>query len=177
MSFNSAFDSTRKRVVPYTLDDCTDGNHIACQKGGTMGLFQGLAGNLSESSTEELTQKYGQYLVEDEQIEIGFKLIRDAMLITNKRIIDLDHQGATGKKVRIRSIGLDTICGVSAETAGGGADDSELEITYIKTPYMRANEIELETRKFEFPKKFDIAALYVKFEKIAQDNVAKLNNY
>ena len=140
-----------------------------------MGILQGLANNLGEQSTDELKKKYGQYLVPDEEIEIGFKLIRDAMLITDKRIIDLDHQGATGKKVRVKSIGLDMIIGVTAETAGFGADDSELEITYITSPNKRANVIETETRKFEFPKKFDLAPLYVRFEKMAQDNVEAIN--
>lgn len=140
-----------------------------------MGLFSGLAGNLSEVSVEELQKDYGQFLVEGETIETGFKTLRDVLLFTDRRIIDFDKQGATGKKMRVESVHLDTIFEVSCETAGAGIDDSEIEITYIRSPYKKAKQIDTGTKKFEFPKKFDIAPLYTKLEAIAQKNVEVLN--
>ncbi|GKX29369.1 hypothetical protein SH1V18_18490 [Vallitalea longa] len=140
-----------------------------------MGLFQGLAGNLSEISNDELEKKYGAYLVEGEKIEIGYKLIRDVIIFTNIRILDFDSQGATGKKVRVESIHLNAICHVTAETAGFGLDDSEITISYITSPYFRANSITMSSKKFEFPKKYDTSSLYRKLETISINNIHKIN--
>lgn len=81
-------------------------------------ILSGLLGNYSEISTEELTQKYGIYLMEDEEINTGFRLVRDTFIITNERIIIFDHQGVTGRKTRVMSIDLDSIYDVTMETAG-----------------------------------------------------------
>ena len=51
-----------------------------------MGLLQGLFGNYSEVSVEELQKKFGAYLMEGEVIENGFKLVRDTLIFTNLRI-------------------------------------------------------------------------------------------
>ena len=91
-------------------------------------VASGLMGNLSEMSPEALTQEYGMYLMDGETIITGFKLVRDVIIVTDKRIIDFDKQGATGAKMRVDSINLSSIFHVSAETAGFGADDSEINI-------------------------------------------------
>ena len=64
-------------------------------------LIQGLAGNFSEQSKEALTKEFGQYLLENEEIQSGYKLIRDSIIFTNIRIIFTDKQGATGRKMSI----------------------------------------------------------------------------
>lgn len=140
-----------------------------------MALFQGMLNNLKEVSTEQLEKDYGQYLTDGETIYTGFKLVRDTLIITDIRIIDFDKQGATGKKMRVESIYLDSIVRVSCETAGFGFDDSELEITYVISPYRKAHSIQMVSKKYEFPKKFDVASLYVQLEKIAYDNLQILN--
>lgn len=72
---------------------------------GIMGkLASGFAGNLSEVSPESLMQEFGMYLMDGETITTGFKLIRDVVIVTNRRIIDFDKQGATGTKMRVDSI-------------------------------------------------------------------------
>ena len=81
-------------------------------------VASGLMGNLSEVSPEALTQEYGMYLMDGETITTGFKLVRDVVIVTDKRIIDFDKQGATGAKMRVDSINLSQIYHVSAETAG-----------------------------------------------------------
>ena len=141
-----------------------------------MGLLQGLMGNLSEVPKEELERDYSQYLLEGETISVGFRLVRDMLIITNLRIIDFDKQGATGRKMHVSSIYLDSICEVSCETAGFGLDDSEIYITYIKSPYRKAHSISIETKKYEFPKKFDFRPIYVQLESAAHENVRKLNS-
>ena len=82
---------------------------------GIMGkLASGFAGNLSEVSPESLMQEFGMYLMDGETITTGFKLIRDVVIVTNRRIIDFDKQGATGTKMRVDSINLSCIFHVSA---------------------------------------------------------------
>ena len=76
-------------------------------------LAQGLMGNLTEVSPEKLTGEYGCYLMDGESIQSGYILVRDAVLFTNKRIIYVDKQGATGQKTRINTIYLDSIINVS----------------------------------------------------------------
>lgn len=51
-----------------------------------MGLFSALLGNAGVESQEKLINNYGQLLTEDEEIELGFKLIRDTFIFTTKRL-------------------------------------------------------------------------------------------
>ena len=62
-----------------------------------MGLIDALMGNANEVSAETLHKDYGKLLLEDEQIEMGFKLIRDVYIFTNKRLILVDA-GADGQE-------------------------------------------------------------------------------
>ncbi len=50
-------------------------------------LFGGLLGNYSEVTIPELKNQYGPYLMPEDQIRTGFKLIRDAFIITDERLI------------------------------------------------------------------------------------------
>lgn len=138
-------------------------------------LAQGILGNMSEISADALEKEFGAYLMEGESIQTGFKLVRDAMVITDKRILEFDKQGATGQKMRVNSIYLNSIFNVTAETAGFGLDDSELEIFYISTPYMKAHGIQYASKKFEFPKKYNIQGLYKMLQELAYANYQNLN--
>ena len=139
-------------------------------------IMQGLMGNLSEVTPEKLMQDYGMYLMEGETIHTGFVLVRDTVIFTDQRIIDFDKQGATGQKSRVSSIYLDSIINVSAETAGFGLDDSELNIEFISSPYFRANGgVSVSSRKFEFPKKYQIQSLYKWLQEIAYTNHLNIN--
>ena len=139
-------------------------------------LMQGILGNMSEVSAESLQKEYGDYLMEGETIQTGFKLVRDAMIITDRRILEFDKQGATGQKMRVNSIYMDSIFNVTAETAGFGMDDSELTIFYIATPYMKAHGVDYASKKFEFPKKYNIQGLYKMLQEVAYSNFVKLNS-
>lgn len=138
-------------------------------------FMQGLAGNMSEVSKVELEKEYGNYLFDEETIEMGYKLIRDAIVFTNERIIFVDKQGATGKKTSFKSIYLSHIVDVEMETAGTGFDDSEITITYLRNVMRRTRNELLETRKFEFPKKTDILPLYKFFGNLALRNRREIN--
>ena len=131
--------------------------------------------HLSEQTAEKLQKEFADYLMPGETVGMGFKLVRDALLITDKRIVILDKQGATGVKVKVESIFLQSIVGVTLETAGFGMDENELELTYIASPFYRSNHPLLTVKKFEFQKKFNIQSLYVKLEEIAYGNCLKIN--
>lgn len=139
-------------------------------------VIQGILGNLSEISPEELTREYGAYLMEGETIQTGFKLVRDAVILTDRRLLTFDKQGATGQKMRVDSIYLSSIYHVTAETAGFGLDDSELEIDYIVSPYLKSHGVEFSRKKFEFPKKYNIQGLYKMLQELAYENYTKLNS-
>lgn len=93
-----------------------------------MGIFSALIGNAGTVSQEELKNKYGKLLIENEEIELGFKLIRDTFIFTTKRLILIDVQGLTGSKVEYKSITYKSISRFSIETAGTFDLDAELKI-------------------------------------------------
>ncbi len=93
-----------------------------------MGLINKLMGNASEVSTEKLNEKYARLLVEGEQVELGFKLLRDTFMFTNRRLILIDVQGLTGSKVEYKSLPYKNISRFSLETAGTFDLDAELKI-------------------------------------------------
>ena len=88
----------------------------------------------------------------------------------------MDKQGATGAKARYRTIHLDSIVDVEAETAGAVGDDSEINITYLKDVYQRKTGSEtLDTVTLEFPKRFDIAPIYRQLGQLAMQNRQRIN--
>ncbi|WP_282121877.1 PH domain-containing protein [Algibacter mikhailovii] len=93
-----------------------------------MGLLNKLIGNASEVSSEKLNKKYGRLLIEHENIELGFKLVRDTFIFTNKRLILIDVQGLTGSKVEYKSLPYKNISRFSLETAGTFDLEAELKI-------------------------------------------------
>lgn len=93
-----------------------------------MGLFSAMLGNAGAADPEELVKKYSQLLIEGENIELGFKLIRDVFLFTNKRLLLVEVQGLTGSKVEYKSILYKSISRFSVETPGTFDLDAELKI-------------------------------------------------
>ena len=93
-----------------------------------MGLFSALLGNAGAVSQDELATRFGQLLTDGEEIELGFKLIRDTFIFTNKRLILVDVQGLTGSKTEYKSITYSSISRFSIETAGTFDLDAELKI-------------------------------------------------
>jgi hypothetical protein len=93
-----------------------------------MGLFSAILGNAGAVSQEELMKKFGQLLIENEEIELGFKLIRDTFIFTSKRLILVDVQGLTGSKTEYKSISYNSISRFSVETSGTFDLEAELKI-------------------------------------------------
>ncbi|WP_426450182.1 PH domain-containing protein [Paenibacillus sp. S-38] len=93
-----------------------------------MGLFDGLMGNASEVPAGEAQQEFGALLTREERVEKAYKLIRDIFLFTNKRLILVDKQGVTGRKIEYLSVPYRSITRFSIETAGTFDLDAELKI-------------------------------------------------
>ena len=93
-----------------------------------MGLLDGLLGNASEVEPAKMQQEFGQVLADGEQIEKAYVVIRDAMLFTNRRLILVDKQGLTARKVEYHSLPYRAISHFSVETAGHFDLDAELKI-------------------------------------------------
>ncbi|MCA8996601.1 MAG: PH domain-containing protein [Planctomycetaceae bacterium] len=93
-----------------------------------MGLFSGILGNASEVSSEKMDQLFEEILVPGEIIEKGYQLVRDMMVFTNKRLILVDKQGVTGRKVELLTVPYSKITKFSKESAGHFDLDAELKI-------------------------------------------------
>lgn len=99
-----------------------------------MGLFSAIIGNAGAVSQDELIKKFGQLLTDNEEIELGFKLVRDTFIFTSKRLILVDVQGITGSKIEYKSITYKSISRFSIETAGTFDLDAELKIWVSSEP-------------------------------------------
>lgn len=93
-----------------------------------MGIFDGMMGNASEIGASEAEKEISELLTATEKVEHAYKLIRDLVVFTNKRLILIDKQGMTGKKVGYHSIPYKSITHFSIETAGTFDLDAELKI-------------------------------------------------
>ncbi|WP_315115186.1 PH domain-containing protein [uncultured Clostridium sp.] len=93
-----------------------------------MGIFDGLMGNASEVTIENVEKEYSRILSPSERVEKAYRLIRDMFIFTNKRLIIVDKQGVTGKKTEYHSIPYRAITHFSIETAGHFDLDAELKI-------------------------------------------------
>ncbi len=107
-----------------------------------MGILNKILGNASEVSAEKLNEKYGRLLTNDEIIELGFQLLRDTFMFTNKRLILIDVQGLRGSKIEYKSLPYKSISRFSLETAGTFDLDAELKI------WISSEEVPSVSKKF-----------------------------
>jgi hypothetical protein len=93
-----------------------------------MGLLDGFMGNVSEVEAEAVEKELEMIVTDNEKVEKAYKLIRDLLVFTNLRMILIDKQGMTGKKVEYHSVPYKSITHFSVETAGTFDLDAELKI-------------------------------------------------
>lgn len=89
-----------------------------------MGLFD----NAHRISDEKAIKDYGHILGEGETVGAAYKLVRDMIILTDRRLVFVDVQGVTGKKIEIRSIPYRHITQFTVETAGHFELDADLKI-------------------------------------------------
>ncbi len=93
-----------------------------------MGLFSGLMGNASQMDNDKVEQELENILLTNEQVEMAFCLVRDLIVFTEYRLILVDKQGMSGKKVSYKSIPYRSISRFTVETSGHFDLDAELKI-------------------------------------------------
>ncbi|MCH4293057.1 PH domain-containing protein [Shewanella sp. 3B26] len=93
-----------------------------------MGFLNALMGNASEVDLSELTAELSPIMGDNEELQLAYKIVRDMFVFTNKRLILIDKQGMTGKKVSYHSIPYKAIVHFEVETAGTFDMDAELKL-------------------------------------------------
>lgn len=93
-----------------------------------MGILSNILGNAGVVDSAKLTDEYGDLLIENESIEVGFNIFRDKFIFTNKRLIIVDVQGITGSKIEYLTVPYSKITKYSIETSGSFDLDAELKI-------------------------------------------------
>jgi hypothetical protein len=93
-----------------------------------MGLFSGLLGNAGQIDLVEIEEEFSKILLPDEQLQQAYKVIRDLIVFTDRRLILVDKQGLTGSKKQFMSMPYRSIVRFSAETKGHFDLESDLHI-------------------------------------------------
>lgn len=93
-----------------------------------MGLFSGLLGHASDIDLAQVEGELKPILAEGEQLELGFQIVRDQMIFTDRRIILIDKQGMTGRKRQYVSIPYKSITMFSVENSGSFDMESEMKV-------------------------------------------------
>ena len=92
-----------------------------------MGFLDGSLGNASEIDVSKVGDDFAQVLASGERVEKAYQLVRDLFVFTNKRLILVDKQGLTGKKIEYLSLPYKNIAHFSIETVGHLDLDAELK--------------------------------------------------
>jgi hypothetical protein len=93
-----------------------------------------LFGNAHTVDAGTAQQDYGRLLGQGEQVHAAYQLIRDTLLFTDRRLILIDKQGLTGKKVEYHSLPYRSISHFAVETAGHFDLDAELKLWISSDP-------------------------------------------
>lgn len=104
---------------------------------------------LKPINSDEGQKFVSDLLIEEEKVYFAFSSMRDKLVFTNKRIISLNVQGVTGKKVDYTSLSYSKIQAFSIESSGTFDLDSELDVTISG----------LGTIRFELSSQTDIRGL------------------
>ncbi|QZT30041.1 PH domain-containing protein [Streptococcus suis] len=111
-----------------------------------MGLFSGLMGNASQMNNDKVEQELADILLDAEQVAMAFSLVRDLIVFTEYRLILVDKQGMTGKKVSYKSIPYRSISRFTVETSGHFDLDAELKI-WISSAVEPAETLQFKSDK------------------------------
>jgi len=93
-----------------------------------MGLLDAIMGNASEVDVAEVASELSPVLADNESVIQAYKMVRDLYVFTNKRLISIDKQGVTGRKIDYLSVPYKSITTFNVQTAGRFDMDCELSI-------------------------------------------------
>mmetsp|Transcript_5110 Transcript_5110/g.12290 ORF Transcript_5110/g.12290 Transcript_5110/m.12290 type:complete len:849 (-) Transcript_5110:132-2678(-) len=117
----------------------------------TPGALEGLINWMGDDGhaldAHTLNAQLGQagLLIEGEAVAMGFKAGRDTFVLTSKRVLVIDVQGFTGKRIAYESTPYSSIRAFSVESAGTFDRDAEIKI-YTRNTWTRS-EIAQDLRK------------------------------
>ncbi len=96
--------------------------------------MQGLLGHAGEADIEAVKKEWGALLSPGEEIKRAYTLVRDKIIMTQKRIIFINVKGLTGKQIEIFSAPYRSLIGYSIQTAGVLDLSAELFIYVASRP-------------------------------------------
>jgi Bacterial PH domain len=99
-----------------------------------MSILARLLGHAGAMSPAKAQEDYGRLLFDGEAVDAAFRLVRDAILFTNRRLILIDKQGMTGRKIEYLSIPYRSIARFSVESSGHFDLEAELKIWVSGAP-------------------------------------------
>ena len=103
-------------------------------------------GNATQHNNKSVEKELAGVLLPNENVDLAFKLVRDLIVFTDKRLIIVDKQGVTGKKVEYKSIPYRSISRFSVETSGHFDLDAELKI-WISSAELPAESLQFRKDK------------------------------
>lgn len=86
--------------------------------------------NLREISVEKIRPEVTTFLTSEEEIIQAFQTVRDQVIFTSKRVLAVNVQGLTGKKISYFSYPYSKVQYFGVETAGVLDIDSELILAF-----------------------------------------------
>jgi hypothetical protein len=93
-----------------------------------MSFFNAILGNAAKVSAAEAQAEFQRILCQEERVQHAYKLIRDFFVFTDRRLILVDKQGITGRKIDYHTVPYKSIIHFSVETAGHFDLDAEMKI-------------------------------------------------
>jgi hypothetical protein len=126
-----------------------------------MTMLQNVFGNSTEVSSEQIMPLIDGLILENEQVVTAYKLWRDAIVFTSERLILIDVQGMSGRKISFESIPFSAIKKFKMENADTFDFDAEITLT------LQGSEI----IPLKFAKGTDLKPVYLLLSKyILRDN-------
>ncbi len=93
-----------------------------------MALLDTLLGHAGETPIERIAEEFAPLLAPGETLARAFVLVRDLMVFTDRRVLLVNKQGVTGRKVEYLSIPYRSITMFALETAGHFDLEAELRL-------------------------------------------------
>jgi hypothetical protein len=93
-----------------------------------LGILDAMSGRNQAVNSSEVAQELEPILLPGEQVGAAFRVMRDMLVFTDRRLVSIDRQGLTGKKVDYRSVPYSSITMFSKESAGVFDMDAELKL-------------------------------------------------
>ncbi|KAF0092345.1 MAG: hypothetical protein FD141_529 [Fusobacteria bacterium] len=93
-----------------------------------MSFINDMIGVTIELDQKEMEERITKFLLDNEKLIKGYQIVRDVMILTDKRIIIVDYLGLRGKKIEYQMIPYHKINRLYIETPGNLDTDYTLKI-------------------------------------------------